>query len=235
MNGVYYAMKPKNYFSFLTFHFSLFSLLLLLTVGCGSKGGMNDEGTTAPGEEGGPGPVHTLTLRSTDYELTGNGSKEITVTAYVEDQAKNAVKDGERIDFTVISDPNKELYEYMSGWGYTSGGTAQTPLTIPRLPVAHLPHIFTIQGKSANGKIGTLDIHLYAGGVGVMADPNTVISATGTTLSESTVTAMVADMYGNPVSGEHVTFAVTSGSGRFKYYYSNERLARATSDVDGKA
>ncbi len=237
---MYYLMKPnfmklKQYFSLLTFHFSLFSLLLLLVLGCGSKGGMNDEGTTAPGEDQGPGPVHTVTLRSTDYELTGNGSEEITVTAYIEDQSKVAVKDGERIDFTVISDPNKELYEYLSGWGYTSGGTAQTSMTIPRLPVSSLPHIFTVQAKSANGKTGTLDIHLYPGGVGLMADPNIVVSATSTTMSESTVTAIVSDMNGNPVSGEHVTFAVTSGSGRFKYYYSDERLARATSDSDGKA
>ncbi len=242
-------MKPKHFFSFLfsvrlslsKSHFcqtelvevSLF--LILLLIGCGSKGGMNDEGTASPGGTGGPGPVHTLTLRSSDYELTGNGYKEITITAYAEDQSKFAVKDNERIDFTVISDPNKELYEYLSGWGYTSGGTAQTSMTIPRVPVSSLPHIFTVQGKTANGKTGTVDIHLYPGGIGIMADPNIVVSATGTDLSESTVTAVVSDMNGNPVSGEHVTFAITSGSGRFKYYYSDERLARATSDIDGKA
>jgi len=220
-------------------NFPCLSLIFVLSwffliTGCGGgEGGRYEEGAASETEV--IRAVKYLTLRTAAYDLTANGRTPISVTAYAEDKDRYAVSASERIDFSVISDPEKILYEYYDGWGYTANGIASTSFPSPRLPLSALPHTFTVQGKSRNGTAGTLEIRLSAGQIGIMADPGTVIAGDYGTYSESTVTAIVSDIKGAPVSGEYVSFAVMSGTGKFKSYYSDERIARAVTDTDGTA
>jgi len=223
-------MKSVKYFRNFACVFSvlIYAVLSLpLLTGCGSKGESN---------EGVEVPVN-IDLVSDAYRLSPNGKTEINITALVEDKSRVPVPDGEKIEFSIISDPEKQFYEYVGGWSYTSdgSGSASTSFTVPILPVTELPHILTVQAEAPNGIRETVDIELLPGGIGLSADPNQVVAGDYGSSSESTITATVTDTNGNAVSGEHVNFLVLSGPGQFKYYYSDTRLARATTDSSGEA
>ncbi|MDM8552590.1 invasin domain 3-containing protein [Desulfobacterales bacterium HSG2] len=214
----------------------LILLFSLFMAGCGPSSGSEDteeESTTDPG----PAPASFIALRASDYILTANGKSETTLIAIVEDSSGYAVE-GERITFAVIEGYDKD--DYLDGQvNSSSEGAAEVTLTAPQISYDEFNALpddekkLTVQASAKNGVTSDpLDIALGMGRISLSASSPEIV-ADGS--SESIITATVTDVNGDPVSEEHVNFAILSGTGRFKEFDTDTWRARATTSSDGSA
>ncbi len=148
-----------------------------------------------------PGPPAVVTLEANPPVIQANGTDEAQITAVVEDGYGNAVADGAQVLFSTTRGTLDPLAVP------TVQGEAQTTLTagtiagVAVVTAACGPAVGTVQVVFAPGPAASL---------GLTASPSS-IPADGE--SESSIVAVVADAFGNPVAdGTLVAFGTSMGS-----------------------
>ncbi len=160
------------------------------------------------------GPAANMAVNADPATLPANGSSTSTISALITDANGNPVA-GESVDFATTL-------------GAIDPGTATTNdqgIAVATLTSTTSTGTATVSA-TANGITNSTAVPFLAGGpsnVAVSADPTT-LTADGS--STSTISALVTDENGNPLSGQEVTFETTAGT---------IDLATATTGANGVA
>ena len=146
------------------------------------------------------GPAANVAISADPATLPANGSSTSTISALVTDANGNPVA-GESVSFgTTLGTINP-----------ATATTDENGLATATLTSTTTADTATVSA-TANGIAASTDVPFLAGGpsnVAVTADPTT-LTADGT--STSSISALVTDENGNPLSGQEVTFATTDGT-----------------------
>ncbi|MCF8050021.1 MAG: Ig-like domain-containing protein [Desulfobacterales bacterium] len=144
--------------------------------------------------------VGSISLAAGSSSLPADNASTTLITATVRDPSGNPVSDGTAVTFTTTAG------SLSAASADTSGGTASVILTSSAILGSALID------ATSGGVSSTTSVTFVAGppaAVSVSASPNN-LTADGA--STSLLTALVADSGDNPVNGESVSFAATSGS-----------------------
>ena len=149
------------------------------------------------------GIVDHIVLSATPVTLDANGTSTSELRAVVYDENNNVVGDGEIITFDVIS-----------GSGFISSPTATTTGGIATVTytASITAGIETVQARSNNGTVDTVDITLNPAIVGSVSLTSGSASIVANGVSRSRINATVKDTNGHPIAGAVVNFTTTAGT-----------------------
>lgn len=146
--------------------------------------------------------VGSVSVKAGSASIIANGTSQTLITATVTDTDNSPVPEGTEVTFTTTSGQ-------ISGVTKTVNGNATAMLTSSR-------HVGTATVTATAGGVSeTVQVQFTAGsvasgGISLSASPDTLL-ADGKTTSQ--IRALVKDANGNPVTGEVISFSVSSDMG----------------------
>jgi hypothetical protein len=146
--------------------------------------------------------VGSVSVKAGSQSIIANGTSQTLITATVTDSDNSPVPEGTEVTFTTTSGQ-------ISGVTKTVNGNATAMLTSSR-------HVGSATvTATAGGVSGTVQVQFTAGsvasgGISLTASPETLL-ADGKATSQ--IRALVKDANGNPVTGEVISFSVSSDMG----------------------
>ncbi len=135
-------------------------------------------------------------------ELVADGQSQASVIITATDRDDNPVADGTLVTFSTTAG------SISPQTATTFGGTATATLT-----AGTKAGTATVRAD-ANGIIGSAEIDFIAGDAASIEMTSSPNNMTADGVSESEISAVVKDRYGNPIDGANLIFSITSGSGK---------------------